>query len=256
MGEAPFLGHLSVQWTRAMLDDDATPGREVLDALPVFPLPNSVLLPGMTLPLNVFEPRYLALVDHVLEGGRHIGVPLLRPGFEEDCGGTPALEPVFGIGRLVSHARLPDGRRFIRLEGVGRVRRVQELRPRAAFRELSVELLAEVVPQREHELQVLRAQLERICTTLGEDDVRLVSSVLEIPDVRVMLYATAAIMPTLGFATGSDTRGTGRPALLELQQACLDAVTGDQQVERLIEGAATICDQLNDSGVWPRQVWN
>jgi hypothetical protein len=52
---------------------------QVLSSLPIFPLPNVVLLPGMVLPLNVFEPRYLELVDFVREHGQHIGVPLLRP---------------------------------------------------------------------------------------------------------------------------------------------------------------------------------
>ena len=55
------------------MSDDERPS-----VMPLFPLPNVVLLPGMVLPLNVFEPRYLELVDHVLDGGMHIGVPLLR----------------------------------------------------------------------------------------------------------------------------------------------------------------------------------
>ncbi|MEM6991203.1 MAG: LON peptidase substrate-binding domain-containing protein [Myxococcota bacterium] len=239
-----------------MLDDDATPGSEVLEALPVFPLPNAVLLPGMILPLNVFEPRYLALVDHVLQGGKHIGVPLLRPGFDSAFDGSPELEPVFGIGRVVSHRPLPDGRRFIRLEGLGRVRARQELPARAEFRELSVEALPEIAPADSHQLEVLRAQLERICTTLEVDDRRMVASVLEIADARVMLYAIAAIMPTLGYATQAEVRGGSRAPLLELQQQCLDAETADARVECLIGGAADICARLADSGSWPRQAWN
>ncbi len=239
-----------------MLEDDVTPGPEVLDALPVFPLPNAVLLPGMILPLNVFEPRYLALVEHVLSGGRHIGVPLLRPGYQSDYDGRPELEPVFGIGRLVSHQPLPDGRRFIRLEGLGRVRCREEIEARHDFRELSVEALPEAIPDDSHQLDVLKAQLERICTTLGDDDTRMVQSVLDIPDARVMLYAIAAIMPTLGYATRSDAKVNGRAALLDLQQCCLDAETPDDRVACLIAGAAAICDQLADSGSWPQRAWN
>lgn len=239
-----------------MLEDDRIPDREVLDALPVFPLPNAVLLPGMVLPLNVFEPRYLELVDHVVDGGQHIGVPLLRPGYEANYDARPEVESTFGIGRVVSHQRLPDGRRFIRLEGLGRVRSIGELKPRHAFRELKVEALSEPAPDDQHQLQVLRAQLERISSTLERDDVRMVGCVLDIPDPRVMLYAIAAIMPTLGYSTNAVVPANGRSALLELQQRCLDAGSPDERVECLIGCAATICDELADSGAWPRRVWN
>ncbi|MCA9653149.1 MAG: LON peptidase substrate-binding domain-containing protein [Myxococcales bacterium] len=239
-----------------MLDEDRKPGPEILAALPVFPLPNAVLLPGMVLPLNVFEPRYLELVDHVLESGGHLGIPLLRPGYEEQYQGRPDLEPVFGLGRLVSHQRLPDGRRFIRVEGLGRVRTLQELPARASFRELSVELLAEPPPHDGHQLEVLKAQLERIGGALECDDTQMVESVLRISDVRLMLYAITAIMPTLGFWAHGDRTTNGRPALLDLQQQSLAAADGDARVEALIEHAASICDTLADSGRWPRRMWN
>lgn len=239
-----------------MLDDQSVPSREVLDALPVFPLPNAVLLPGMLLPLNVFEPRYLELVDHVIDGGGHIGVPLLRPGYEEDYEGRPAVEENFGIGRLVSHQRLPDGRRFIRLQGLGRVRAVKELPARGDFREFSVEALPEAAVEDSHQLEVLKAQLERICSTLDGDDTQMVSYVLEIPDPRVMIYAITAVMPTLGYSTHADAQRNGRAALLDLQQRCLDASTTDGRVTELVECAAEICEALGEGDGWPKQVWN
>ena len=239
-----------------MLEDQCIPPAAVLAALPVFPLPNAVLLPGMILPLNVFEPRYLAMVDHVLAGGRHIGVPLLRPGFEDNYDGRPDVEPVFGIGRLVSHQRLPDGRRFIRLEGLGRVRYRQELPARADFRELRVEMLAEGAPQDEHQLEVLKAQLERISATLDGDDARMVACVLDIPDPRIMVYAITAIMPTLGYATHAGACAGGRPLLLDVQQRCLEAESPDERVGCLVQCAARICAELGDSGRWPGHVWN
>jgi uncharacterized protein len=238
-----------------MLDDDRRPGAAVLAALPVFPLPNAVLLPGMILPLNVFEPRYLALIDHVLQHGGHLGIPL-RPGFEQDYEGRPELEAVFGLGRLLSHQRLPDGRRFIRVEGLGRARRLHELPPRASFRELSVELLPEPVPSDALQLEVLKAQLERIAGTLDGDDEQMVQSVLRIPDPRIMLYAITAIMPTLGFLAHGDRVSNGRPGLLELQQRCLAALDADARVEALTECAAGICDELGESARFPRSMMN
>lgn len=239
-----------------MLDDDRRPGASVLAALPVFPLPNAVLLPGMVLPLNVFEPRYLELMDQVLESGGYLGIPLLRPGFELDYEGRPELEPVFGLGRLLSHQRLPDGRRFIRVEGLGRARQLEELSARASFRELRVELMSEESPRDAHQLDVLKAQLERISGTLDDDDGQMVQSVLSIPDVRVMLYAVTAIMPTLGFLAHGDRMSNGRPALLELQQTCLSTPDADLRVQALVECAAEICDALGDSQRWPKSMLN
>lgn len=239
-----------------MLDDDRKPEPEVLAALPVFPLPNAVLLPGMVLPLNVFEPRYLDLVDHALAGGRHIGVPLLRPGYEDDYEGRPPVEPVLGLGRLVSHQRLPDGRRFIRLEGLGRVRVEEELPAERAFRQVRAEALPESSPADEHQLEVLTAQLERICSTLDAEDVHMVQSVLQIPDLRLRVYAIAAILPTLGYATFGERIVDGRPALLHVQQRCLDAETADERVGTLLGCFCGICDDLGDSGRWPQSVWN
>ncbi|MCA9710934.1 MAG: LON peptidase substrate-binding domain-containing protein [Myxococcales bacterium] len=239
-----------------MLDEDRRPGEDVLEALPVFPLPNAVLLPGMVLPLNVFEPRYLSLVDHVLERGGHLGIPLLRPGYERGYEERPQIEAVFGLGRLISHQRLPDGRRFIRVEGLGRARMLEELPPREAFRELSVEVLPEAPPRDGHQLEVLKAQIERIGGTLEGDDTQMVQSVLRIPDARLMLYAITAIMPTLGFLAHGERVSNGRPALLELQQRSLAADDADGRVAALIECAIGICDELADSGRWPQRMWN
>src|SRR6187399_2481527 len=56
----------------------------VIDAklLPLFPLPNVVLFPGVLLPLHIFEPRYRAMIGDALRGDRRIGMVLLRPGWE------------------------------------------------------------------------------------------------------------------------------------------------------------------------------
>lgn len=237
-----------------MLNDDRTPGVRVLEALPIFPLPNAVLLPGMLLPLNVFERRYLELVDHALETSRIIGIPLLRPGYEATYEGRPEIEPIFGIGPMVSHQRLPDGRRFIRLEGMHRVRVVREHPPRASFRELEVELLPEQPPQDTHQLDVLLAQLERIAATLRPEDRQLVESVLGIPERDSMIYAMAAILPTLIPSPAPAERR--RSPMLDLQQRCLAAETADLRVEHLLDAAAGICDRLLDTGRFPRTVMN
>ncbi|MBK6918437.1 MAG: LON peptidase substrate-binding domain-containing protein [Deltaproteobacteria bacterium] len=235
--------------------DDVELAEDVLTALPIFPLPNVVLLPGIVLPLNVFEPRYVDLVDHVIAHHRHVGVPLLRPGFERNYEGRCEVEPVFGIGRLLSHQRLPDGRRFIRLEGVRRVRALEELSCVTRFRQLQVELLPEESPDDDDRVEVLKAQLERISKSLPTDDQQLLNSVLMIPDARVLLYAIAAVMPTFG-CMPTNVDGRARSPVLEVQQRCLDAETADLRAQWLLECSQNICNELHDSGRYPRSMLN
>lgn len=237
-----------------MFDDDEGLEAALLQAVPIFPLPNAVLLPGMVLPLNVFEPRYLALVDYALEGGQYIGVPLLRPGYEDDYEGRPATEAVFGVGRLISHQRLPDGRRFIRLAGQRRLRVLRELPPEHSFRLVECALLDELPPQDGSALEVLEAQLERISGTLRPDDAQLVESVLRIPDPRVLSYAVAAILPTLGLTPGSAS--SQHSAMLTMQQATLDAQDTDARIQVLSAFAAELCARLLDDGRMPKNLMN
>lgn len=240
-----------------MLERERMPGPEVLAALPIFPLPNALLLPGMVLPLNVFEPRYLALVDHALEHGKHVGVPLLKPGYEEDYDGSPAIEPVMGIGHLMSHSALPDGRRFIRLEGIGRVRVDHELALRAPYREVAAEPLPEDPVEDLVSFEILKAQIERIARSFSDDDGEMVRCVMRIPDPRVMLYALTAIVPNIDVTSGSEpSRSMGRARQLELQQRCLDEENSDDRVMLLLDHCSSICDELGESGRFPAMMRN
>ena len=113
--------------------------------IPVFPLPNVVLFPGMFLPLHIFEPRYRAMTKDVLEGERLLAMALLKPGWQKDYEGTPAIHPIVGIGKVVEDARLDDGRYNLVLFGLIRARVVQEL-PSGPYRSARVELLEETTP--------------------------------------------------------------------------------------------------------------
>jgi Lon protease-like protein len=94
--------------------------------IPLFPLPNAVLFPKMPLPLNVFEPRYRKMVADVLGGHRLIGMALLRPGWEVDYQGRPAVYPAGCAGYMEQCEPQPDGRFQILLRGVSRFRIVEE----------------------------------------------------------------------------------------------------------------------------------
>lgn len=104
----------------------------------VFPLSAALLLPGGRLPLNVFEPRYLEMVDHALAGNRLIGMiqPRLDGALKAD--GEPELCDVGCLGRITSFAETGDGRYLISLQGVCRFRVAAEDAVRTPFRQCRI----------------------------------------------------------------------------------------------------------------------
>jgi len=106
--------------------------------IPVFPLAGALLLPGGRMPLNVFEPRYLQMIDEVMAGARLIGMiqPSLDGALRED--GEPELCSVGCAGRIISLAETGDGRYLISLQGVCRFRIAQELTVKTPFRQCRI----------------------------------------------------------------------------------------------------------------------
>jgi Lon protease-like protein len=106
--------------------------------IPIFPLAGALLLPRRPLPLSIFEPRYLAMVDDALSGERLIG--MIQPsGGEEASDSWPALCAVGCLGRLTQFAETGDGRCFITLTGVARFRVVGEAPATRLYREARVD---------------------------------------------------------------------------------------------------------------------
>lgn len=102
--------------------------------IPVFPLPGAILLPRGQLPLNIFEPRYLNMVDDAMAGDRMIG--LIQP-----AGGPaslPVLSAVGCAGRITSFAETSDGRYLITLTGICRYRLVTEMPSPTPYRQARV----------------------------------------------------------------------------------------------------------------------
>src|SRR3954468_24530728 len=93
-----------------------------LDALPIFPLPQTVFFPGALLPLHVFEPRYRTLVKDALATHKALAVTLIRERGKRDAHGHPPIEAVSGVGVIIDHTELPDGLFNILLHGRARVR--------------------------------------------------------------------------------------------------------------------------------------
>jgi Lon protease-like protein len=103
--------------------------------IPVFPLDGALLLPGGELPLQIFEPRYLNMLDDVMGGDRIIGMIQTRPGGDRE---RPALAAVGCAGRVTSFAETSDGRYLITLTGLCRFEAGEELALKLPYRQLRV----------------------------------------------------------------------------------------------------------------------
>ena len=137
--------------------------------IPVFPLPDVVLFPGVFLPLHIFEPRYREMVKDSLAGDRLIGISLLRPGWDHDADGRPSIYPVGCVG-LISHVEeLSDGRYNIVLRGVEKFRVVREEAPARAYRRAAVDYVDERMTAADREaVRRQRHQLERLLSAVGD----------------------------------------------------------------------------------------
>lgn len=110
------------------------PGPEALpEEFGIFPLEGALLLPGGTLPLNVFEPRYLALVEDALASGRMFGMVQPDPAAPEGPHG-PATYRIGCLGRISSFSETDDGRFLISLTGLARFAIVEEAGMRNGYR--------------------------------------------------------------------------------------------------------------------------
>jgi Lon protease-like protein len=106
--------------------------------IPVFPLPGALLLPRGQMPLNIFEPRYLAMVDAALRTDRVVG--MIQP--DADGGGTaltPKLYRVGCAGRITQFAETGDGRYLVTLVGIARFRVAEELATTTLYRQCRVD---------------------------------------------------------------------------------------------------------------------
>lgn len=92
------------------------------DEIVLFPLPRVILLPRVQLPLNIFEPRYLAMVDHAMSNGRMIGMIQPKPD-----GASDTVFKTGCAGRIASFSETDDGRYLITLKGICRFDVAEEL---------------------------------------------------------------------------------------------------------------------------------
>jgi len=108
------------------------------EVVPVFPLPGALLLPRGQMPLNIFEPRYLAMIDDALRDGHRL-IGMIQPDIAHGGGADkPPLFKIGCVGRITQLAESGDGRYLIELTGVARFRVEQELPVKTEYRQCRV----------------------------------------------------------------------------------------------------------------------
>ena len=113
------------------------------EIIPVVPLPGALLLPRGQMPLNIFEPRYLAMVDDSLRDGHRL-IGMIQPDVAHSPKDSdkPALFRVGCVGRITQLAESGDGRYILELTGVARFKVIEELDVLTAYRQCKVDFFA------------------------------------------------------------------------------------------------------------------
>lgn len=108
------------------------------EVIPVFPLPGALLLPRGQMPLNIFEPRYIAMIDDALRDGHRL-IGMIQPDVAHSAAAEkPPLFKVGCLGRITQLAESGDGRYLIELTGVARFRIEDELPVKTEYRQCRV----------------------------------------------------------------------------------------------------------------------
>lgn len=203
--------------------------QDLPEVLPVFPLDGALLLPRGGLPLTIFEPRYLNMIDDAMAGDRVIGMISTAPGGPRD---HPRLAGVGCAGRITTFAETPDGRYLITLTGLCRFERGEELpaedpyrRVRADYARFAADLQpspAEAPRERARLLKALRAYLEGRGLDIDWETARAAPAEALVNSLSMALPFSPPEKQALLEADDLHGRETALIALLEIEAANLD----------------------------------
>lgn len=220
--------------------------------IPLFPLPNCVLFPGVVQPLHIFEPRYREMMEDTLEDQSAIAMALLKPGWEKSYYGRPPVFDMLCVGRIVAHERLDDGKFNLLLHGLARVRLLREEKRglhRVGLLEPVLEpvdptgISADSCPHARMQRKVLKEMFEK--TSLRELTVAPMVATLFEEDVPL-----GRLVDTLAFTLVQD------PLLKQQMLEQLDPLLrGELLLRELVSLAARLGTEIpivgNKSEAWP-----
>ena len=125
----------------------------------LFPLPNLVLFPGVIQALHLFEPRYRQLMADALATDELITMSLLQPGWKTEQDMRPDVYPSVCVGKIVTHARLEDGRFNLLLMGAQRAKIIREIDHGVPYRMAEIEICEEITECSEGKATELRNKI-------------------------------------------------------------------------------------------------
>ena len=105
--------------------------------IPVFPLSNFIIFPKTAVPLNIFEPRYIDMINDSMSSNKLIG--MIQPKISNNNQTLPPLHEVGCLGKITSFKEMDDGRYLIELKGLVRFKKVKELKTESKYRILEVD---------------------------------------------------------------------------------------------------------------------
>jgi len=105
--------------------------------IPVFPLSNFIIFPRTSVPLNIFEPRYIDMINDSMKSNRMIGI--IQPKISNDKDIVPNLYDIGCLGKITSFHETKDGRYLIELKGLIRFKKIQEINTNNKYRILEVD---------------------------------------------------------------------------------------------------------------------
>ncbi len=110
--------------------------KELPNKIPIFPLSNFIIFPKTTVPLNIFEPRYIQMIDDIMKSNKLIG--MIQPKNSNNDEKTPELHEVGCLGKIISFRETDDGRYLIELKGSIRFKKTKEVKTEKKYRILEV----------------------------------------------------------------------------------------------------------------------
>lgn len=165
-------------------------------SVPVFPLQGVQLFPHTVLPLHVFEPRYIEMVDYAIEHNHLItlaDVSTVSDGDESEA--EPQLRPILGAGVIILKRDLPGGRYQLLVQGVSRVFMLEELDQQHSFRQVRAELMVDEEVNAD-ELTKLEGQLRSLMFGYAEQHPKQADKIYAIlesaPDASVLGHMLSA----------------------------------------------------------------
>jgi uncharacterized protein len=172
--------------------------------MPLFPLPDTVLLPHAILPLQVFEPRYRQMVSHCLDRSGQLALATFKCMRDAEPGGSMPIRSAVCVGQIIRHQSLPDGRYNIWLHGVCRARIDEIIEPH----DECLYRTGRLHPLEAHDgppepMPQLREELRDLLSTPRLKHLRGIEILLEWLDREDV--PTHALLELIGFAIVRDT---------------------------------------------------